>query len=91
MCVTQFVRREERGAEERAEPDGLPEPVEEAREVLESLVDRMVDTHLDDFELVCIGLFSEFLYESPQDVMILGCVVLDNALSIIIMFLGPVC
>ena len=38
-----------------------------------------------------IGLFSEFLYESPQDVMILGCVVLDNALSIIIMFLGPVC
>ena len=54
MCVTQFVRREERGAEERAEPDGLPEPVEEAREVLESLVGRMADTHLDDFELVCI-------------------------------------
>ena len=52
MCVTEFVRREEKGAEKGAESDGLPEPVEEAREVLESLVGRMTDTHLDDFELV---------------------------------------
>jgi Fanconi anemia group I protein len=51
MCVTEFVRREEKGAEKGAESDGLPEPVEEAREVLESLVGRMTDTHLDDFEL----------------------------------------
>ena len=50
MCVTQFVRREERGEGEGE--GGLPDPVEEAQEVLESLVERMTDTHLDDFELV---------------------------------------
>ena len=52
MCVTEFVRREERGVEQGAESDGLPESVEEARGVLESLVERMTETRLDDFELV---------------------------------------
>lgn len=52
MCVTEFVRREERGAEQGVESEGQSEVVEEAREVLDSLVERMIVTQLDDFELV---------------------------------------
>ena len=48
MCVSECVKRAERGAES----DGLPEAVEEAQEVLKSLVDRMTETELEDFELV---------------------------------------
>lgn len=52
MCVSQFTRQEEKGVEQGVESDGLPEPVEEAQELLQSLVDRMAETSLEDFELV---------------------------------------
>ena len=52
MSVAQFVKWEERGVEQGAESEGLPDAVEEAQEVLQSLVDRMVETSLEDFELV---------------------------------------
>ena len=51
--MTEFTKREERkGAEQGVESGGLPEVVEEAHEVLESLVERMTDSQLEDFELV---------------------------------------
>ena len=54
MCVSEFIKCAEKEAEQGAESDGLPEPVEEAQEVLQSLVERMADTNLEDFELVSI-------------------------------------
>ena len=52
MCLSEFMRQREKGVEQGAESDDLPEPVQEARDVLESLMERMIDTQLDDFELV---------------------------------------
>lgn len=52
MCVSEFIKREGKGAEQGEESGGLPEPVEEAQDVLQSLVDRMAETSLEDFELV---------------------------------------
>lgn len=52
MCVSQFIRQDEKGAEQGVESDSLPESVEEAQELLQSLVDRMAETSLEDFELV---------------------------------------
>lgn len=50
--MSEFVRREEKEAELGVESDSLPEPVENAQEVLESLVEQMLETNLEDFELV---------------------------------------
>ena len=48
LCVAKFNKLQEQGAES----DSLPEAIEEAQEVLGSLVDRMTQTDLEDFELV---------------------------------------
>ena len=51
LCVAKF-QLQEQGAGQGAESDSLPEAIEEAQEVLGSLVDRMTQTDLEDFELV---------------------------------------
>ena len=52
LCVAKFNKLQEQGAGQGAESDSLPEAIEEAQEVLGSLVDRMTQTDLEDFELV---------------------------------------
>ena len=52
LCVSKFLQWQEKREEQGAEPEALPDIVEEAQEVLQSLVERMNQSDLEDFELV---------------------------------------